>query len=220
MRTNYWEKFEEHCFYHIYNRGINSETIFLSEENHQFFLLKWAKFINPYFDLAAYCLMPNHFHFLVRLKPVTDGINAIIRREGTVKSFKFLEGEISFNDFLEDQFKRLFTSYALAFNKQQERTGSLFQKRFKRVLVKDDFKLWYLLAYIHHNPIQHKFCEKYEDWKYSSFQAFLSHSPTSVIRQEVLSWFDSNDIEKAKKLFLEYHREFLTDRSLADLCLD
>ncbi|MBK8428277.1 MAG: hypothetical protein IPL27_20980 [Lewinellaceae bacterium] len=131
MKFNYWQKFEDNCFYHIYNRGINKETIFKTDENMKFFLKRWKEMIGPYLDVAAFCLMPNHFHFLARVKTLTDEINAAIKKEGTVRAEKFGEGLIDYNDFLEDQFKRLFQSYALAFNKQQERTGSLLQKGSK-----------------------------------------------------------------------------------------
>ena len=70
--------------------------------------------------------MPDHFHFLVKVKPLTDEVKAIIRKEGTVKSTKLLGEEISYNEFLEDQFKRLFSSYVLAFNQERGRKGSLF----------------------------------------------------------------------------------------------
>lgn len=220
MKTNYWEKFEEGCFYHIYNRGINGENLFVTDENKHFFLLRWKDLILPYFDIAAYCLMSNHFHFLARVKPCTEAIKEIITRELTRKSQKFLQNEISYNDFLEDQYKRLFTSYALSFNNQQNRTGSLFQKRFKRVTVKSEFRFWYLLAYIHHNPIHHRFCVNYEDWTYSSYTAFLSNLPTSVIRDEVLTKLDENDREKAIQLFLEHHQEFKIDEDFGSFHLE
>ena len=54
MKINYWEKFEERTFYHIYNRGNNSENLFLSGKNYHFFLRKWRRRINPYFNVYAY----------------------------------------------------------------------------------------------------------------------------------------------------------------------
>ncbi len=220
MKTNYWQKFEENSFYHIYNRGINGENIFLSDDNYQYFLQKWKKLINPYLDVAAYTLMPNHFHFLARVKLQNDWIDKQISKEGTIKSFKFQNQEITFNEFLEDQFKRLFTSYALAFNKQQGRTGSLFQKRFKRVMIKDEYNLWHILAYIHHNPIHHKYCKNYEEWFYSSYNAFFSNSTTSLIRAEVISLFDESDPQRGLLVFKKFHLDFKEDKSKSDLYLE
>jgi REP element-mobilizing transposase RayT len=227
MKLDYWQKLEENCFYHIYNRGINKEIIFKTDENMKFFLKRWKELIEPYLDVAAFCLMPNHFHFLARVKTINEEVKAAIKKEITVRSEKFREGQISYNDFLEDQFKRLFQSYALAFNKQQNRTGSLLQKRFKRISVNDEYKRWHLLAYIHHNPIHHRFQTNYKDWVFSSYNTYLSESPTLIIREEVLAWFDlwheaprllnleglvNVDEGKRRKAtierFVKYHKEF------------
>ena len=59
---------EADCFYHIYNRGINGENIFKSDRNYFFFLNKVSQFLIPVCDIYAYCLMSNHFHFLVKIK--------------------------------------------------------------------------------------------------------------------------------------------------------
>jgi len=102
----------------------------------------------------------------------------------------------------------MFSSYVLAFNKQHKRTGSLLQKRFKRVTIKDDFKLLSMLAYIHHNPIHHKFCNNLSDWKYSSYKTYLSGAPTHIMRSEMLRYFDKFNIKKSKELFIEYHENY------------
>jgi len=212
-KTNYWQKFEGNLNYHIYNRGINGISIFQKEENYFYFLRKWKILIHPFFETMAYCLMPNHFHFLVKVKPLSPELIEIIQKMETSKSRKMINEEIVFNDFLEDQFKRLFSSYALAFNKQENRTGSLFQKRFKRVSISNEFKMWHLLAYIHHNPIHHRFERNFEDWKFSSYTTYLSDQPTLIVRGKVLDWFDGN-MEKAKGLFLKYHHGFKVDKGM------
>ena len=214
MKFNYWEKFEEESFYHIYNRGINRTSIFLSDDNKYYFLGKWKTLICPYFDTIAYCLMDNHFHFLVKVKSMNEVIKDQIRTEGTSKSMKFLKGEINHNDFLEDQFKRLFSAYVLAFNKQQERTGSLLQKRFKRIKVKNEWKLFYLIAYIHHNPIHHKFCRHFGQWKFCSYQSYLSSDPDFINQKEILTLFDKEDPQLAKLLFTKFHLSFKMEKSL------
>ena len=219
MKVNYWHKFEEGAFYHVYNRGIDGQDLFFSDENCIYFLKKWKEKLNPYVAVAAYCLIPNHFHFLIRIKPIMESIKHL-KKEGTSKSVKLLNGEINYNIFLEDQFKRLFSSYTLSLNKQIGRTGSLFQKRFKRVHVKDENKLWYLLAYIHHNPIHHGLCKEYEEWKYGSYNSFFSDKPTSIIRKEVLTWFDPSDAKNSRKLFLKYHRNFKYDAKIEKFLFD
>ncbi len=60
--------FLESEFYHLYNRGNQQQTIFFNTENYLYFLRKVRRDIVPYCDILAYCLMPNHFHFLIRVK--------------------------------------------------------------------------------------------------------------------------------------------------------
>ncbi|HSM57092.1 MAG TPA: hypothetical protein VK879_13145 [Candidatus Sulfomarinibacteraceae bacterium] len=62
----YKEPLAPGTYYHIYNRGINDEIIFKEERNYPFFLKKMAHYILPVAEVYAYCLLPNHFHLLVR----------------------------------------------------------------------------------------------------------------------------------------------------------
>ncbi len=59
-------------YYHIYNRGNNRENIFIEERNYRYFLKLYAKYIEPIAHTYAYCLLRNHFHFLVRIKTVEE----------------------------------------------------------------------------------------------------------------------------------------------------
>ena len=73
-------------YYHIYNRGINGEVIFREERNYPYFLQLYAKYITPIAETYAYCLLSNHFHFLLRLNDTADeqtGPVSADRRSGT-----------------------------------------------------------------------------------------------------------------------------------------
>jgi len=220
MRINYWQSFEENCFYHIYNRSNNKETIFRSDDNYKFFLKRWVEYLSPYFDTYSYALIPNHFHFTVKVHPVDDLFREAVTQEKTVAGLKFLEGTLALDEFLEDQMKRFLTSYAKAFNKQQNREGSVFQKRFKRVAARTGHHLLYLIAYHHHNPIHHKLVKNYDEWKYSSYLAFLSGASTKICRQEVLDLFFPGDRNKAVRDFVEYHRAFQLDKKMEFLMME
>ncbi len=212
-RVNYWQDLEPDIIYHIYNRAVGKENIFSKQENYVYFLQKW-KTLLPYLDVYAYCLMPNHFHFLVRVKPLDEALRQHAHKQMTRKSESLLNGILSYSDYLEDQFKRLFSSYALAYNKQEGRNGTLFQKRFKRVAVSEGYKQQYLLAYIHHNPLHHRFCKSYEEWRYSSWKAYIQlHKPSLLNRVAVLAWF-SEENGLATKSFLRYHQDFRLDRDI------
>ena len=65
-----------------------------------------------------------------------------------------------------------------------------------------------LICYIHHNPIHHGIVENYEDWKYSSYNAFHADKPTNISKSKVLTWLGSGDKEIGKRHFLQYHHDF------------
>jgi hypothetical protein len=110
---------------------------------------------------------------------------ATISAEDTAKARAYLKGDVLINAFYEDQFKRFFTSYSRAFGKLYSRKGSLFQAKFKRVILRDRERLLDKLLYVHHNPIHHRFYDNYTDWPHSSYQAFFQmgngiHKPYGV----------------------------------------
>jgi REP element-mobilizing transposase RayT len=220
MPVNYWEKLEAGVTYHIYNRSVGNDNLFFQEGNYAYFIEKWKEYL-PYMDVYAYCLMPNHFHFLAQVKSIAEeDLQAHLKRQCTVKSEAFLTGKIVYSEYLEDQVKRGCSSYALAVNKQQGRHGTLFQKRFKRISVKTEHRLCYLLAYIHHNPIHHRFVEEYSAWKYSSWAAYKNlNLPSSINRITPLSWFDK-DVEIAKSSFFQYHEAFKLDKEMEQEGID
>lgn len=68
---------ETEYFYHIYNRGVNGEIIFKNNDNYTYFLSKVKKYLTPVSDIYAYCLLPNHFHFLIRIKEESELKNLV-----------------------------------------------------------------------------------------------------------------------------------------------
>jgi hypothetical protein len=87
-------------------------------------------------------------------------------------------------------FANLFGTYTKAFNKSYQRTGSLFEKPFRRKLVENDRYFTALVVYIHRKPQEHGFVTDFRDWPYLSYQAVLSEKPTRVQRDTVLDWFN------------------------------
>jgi putative transposase len=182
---------QENCFYHIYNRGNNKENIFLSDNNYSYLLRKFNKYLNNFIEVYAYCLMPNHFHFLIKIK------ENFIKNEGETFNTNLLPVEKAFRDF--------FITYVKAFNVLYSRTGSLFQYEFKRKIITDEKYFVRVIAYIHNNPVRKKLCENVSNWKYSSYNAILSSKSTNLKREEVLSFF-----ENSKEEFIEYHKLYST----------
>jgi hypothetical protein len=100
------------------------------------------------------------------------------------------------SEIISRQFSHLFNCYAQAFNKENNRKGSLFYNRFKRKLVDDDKYLRKLIHYIHFNPVRHGFVDKVNDWEYSSYQTLISTKETILKRNKVLELF--GDIKNFK----------------------
>lgn len=145
-------------FYHIYNRGNNKIKIFLSERNYLYFLQKVHTFIKPNCRILAWCLMPNHFHFLI----YTNSKSTEIIKKHNQMITRLMEG-----------FRNLLSIYTQAFNKQQRRTGSLFTKNTKvKLLDHQSDQPFICFNYIHQNPLRAKLVNKLEDWEFSSFRDY------------------------------------------------
>jgi len=173
-------------YYHIYNRANGSENLYRSNENYRYFLRQYAKYIEPIADTYAYCLMPNHFHFLVKIKSFLE-LDRWVETEEPSKSSKPLEGLLSL------QFSHLFNSYTQAFNRQHGRKGSLFSPNFKRKEIDSDEYLLKVIHYIHHNPVHHGFVNELSNWPFSSYNSVILNKPTLVRREEVIALFDNID---------------------------
>ncbi|MBL7815476.1 MAG: hypothetical protein JNL70_10710 [Saprospiraceae bacterium] len=187
MKTNTQPIQPDYC-YHIYNRGINGETLFKQERNYAFFLKQYAKFIEPIAKTYAYVLMNNHFHLLVKIKSEVQ-----IRQAFPTK------GKTTIEHLIGQQFAKLFSSYAQAINRQEKRTGGLFEECFRRKPVLTENYAAQAVYYIHHNPQKHQFVSDFRDYPYSSFRTFIQEGQTRIPREEVFDWFGG------KKTFLAYH---------------
>jgi REP element-mobilizing transposase RayT len=186
-------------FYHIYNRGNNKQHIFFEEKNYRHFLNLFDKYLSSFVDVYAYCLMPNHFHFLVKVKefPQTSEVfktSDVLQQRGSKKLTP-----------LEKGFKDFFISYSKGINKAYDRTGSLFQAKFKKKEIVDNSYFTSIIQYIHVNPVKAKLCSQYEDYKFSSYNAIITNGPTHVKREEVLEWFGN------KNIFVKVHEEKKVD---------
>ena len=178
--------------YHIFNHANGFENLFVNEGNYQFFLRKYALYINPIADTFAYCLMPNHLHFCVRIKN-EEALFEYFRQSKSSESFKLSEGSAQLSNLLSHCFGNLFNSYAQAFNKQQSRRGNLFVSNFKRKEVASDRYFAHAIHYIHYNPVHHDFVLHPAEYPHSSFIGLLSDKPTHLCRTEVLDFFGGRD---------------------------
>ena len=204
-------------FYHIYNRGINGENIFIEERNYVHFLNLCEKYIEPVADVFAYCLLRNHFHVLVRIKTEQETLKVFSKDIRYCKQKRLaINCETLEKEFLEfwdeklkypsKKFSDFFNAYAKAINATYGRTGSLFQHPFGRVIVTGDMQFYRIVTYIHQNPQKHGFVDDFRDWKYSSYGVILSDKPTHLKREDVMEWFGD-----AKK-FQSHHAKWITEK--------
>ncbi len=174
--------FEPNNFYHIYNRGNNREDLFKEERNYVYFLQLWARYLEPFVETHAYALLPNHFHVVFRIRPTA--------------SQSLVVGGLS------KAFASCFKAYAQAVNVQYGRTGSLFQKRFRRKHIDTDQYLHNAICYVNTNAQKHGFARDFVRYPHTSYASILSDRPTLLARKAVLAFFDG------REGFVHWHRQY------------
>lgn len=174
--------------YHIFNRGVNKSKIFFSQRDYKRFLLaakhyriKNSKFsyvkpnndpvslasptasievnIQPKVEILAYCLMPNHFHFLIK---------------------QLSDGGITF------YMRRFMNSYAHYVNIKYKRVGPLFQGRFKSVLIESDEQLLHVSRYIHLNPLVSDLVSDLNEHPWSSYFAYVQNEKDGLSSPDLI----------------------------------
>lgn len=217
--------FENNHIYHIFNRGVEKRNIFLKEGDYLHFIhdlfelnnqskspnithyFKNLRISSPKFskkprellvEILAFTLMPNHFHLLLKQK-VENGIPRFLQKLGT--------------------------GHAMFFNKKYDRVGSLFQGKFKAILVDKDEYLIHLLNYIHFNPLKLNLRDKtfkvLSSYRWSSFLDYIGEKnfPSVTSREFLFSFFNSEEKYKveAQEWLKEKDKHILT---IKDFILD
>ncbi len=200
---NIREPVEPDTYYHIYSHAVGNENLFREDENYRYFLKKYAEYLNPISETFAYCLMPNHFHFLIRIKSKEELIQLYSEKYPRFKDPPGFQNTEGLNKLIRQNSLHIgnfFNAYSKAYNKKYNRKGPLFVPDFFRKPVYSADYLQKLVHYIHFNPVHHGFVSDLRDWKYSSFESFFSPKATSICRETVIEWFD--DLAN----FLYFHR--------------
>ena len=189
MKTNI-EPLQPESFYHIYNRGINGENIFKEERNYLYFLQRYAHHIEPFAETYAYCLLKNHFHILIKTRS-EDSIRTYFSEQSTRQTDGIKHHDKSIQWIYGNAFASFFKSYAISINKTYNRTGSLFEEPFRRILVDSNNYFTELIYYIHHNPQKHGFVKDFKEYPHSSYHSHLRTTLTKLKRDEVINWFEN-----------------------------
>lgn len=221
--------------YHLYNHENGGDNLFREEENFRYFLRKWKQHIDAVVDTLAYCLMPNHFHFMVTVKGRELLVKEMLeKRSDKLKKLNLrglsedssleeiekyiqdlrgikpsnLEGlDDTLSTYIIQQFSNLFNGYTKAINKRYQRYGSLFAPRFRRKVVDSATYRMQLLAYVHCNAVLHGFETFPQGWEYSSYNAYLENG----------TWkrYFSDDF-RSREEFEKFHRDYLSKKADKD----
>lgn len=185
MENRKYKEFAPGVITHIYNRGNNKEKIFFDESDYRALLyrisltlgftqdeLKNEKLLSvPYsririenqgknhFKIHAFCLMPNHFHFIIEQHGKTS---------------------------LSTLMSKIFISYAMYINKKYNRVGHLLQDRFKSNLIENDEQLMWTSAYIHMNPVKDKMVSSPEKYEWSSYRDYIGERNLPITSTDLL----------------------------------
>ena len=196
-------------YYHVYNRGVEKREIFLDDQDYTAFLYLLKYYFSPNqkinqhpltrvsnttlirprplanvsseIELLAYCLMPNHFHLLV--KQITSrGMPKLLQS--------------------------LITTYVMYFNRRCDRVGHLFQSTYKAALIQEDPHLLHVSRYIHLNPTELTGSDPVS-YPYSSYPYYLGKKKSSWVKPDfILSYFDTSRNQPELNKFLSY-QEFV-----------
>ncbi len=196
-------------YYHIYTHAVGGRNLFKEADNYDYFLHQYDRFISPVADTFAWALMPNHVHFLIRVKK--DVVYKYSNVDGSMDAVKFNEHKWETIDLsaceapdkvkipkAEKHFAHLFNSYARHFNKKYNMRGALFERPFQRKQVENTEYLKRLILYIHNNPVHHGFCSHPVEYPWTSYLTCVSLKPTKLNRDEVLGWFNAMGEFKTK----------------------
>ncbi len=216
--NNRYKLYVDNTYYHCYNRGVEKRIIFQDDQDYKTFL-SYLKFylsdpslrgqssksfhsqqLSNHFskiELIAYCLMPNHFHLLIK-QTNQDSMTRFIRA--------------------------LCTRYSIYFNKRYNRVGSLYQGRYKAVLVDNEMQFLYLTKYIHRNPLSLVGNDptKLTDYTYSSYHNYLNIIHQDWVNPENITYrYSPKNPNNTYRSFVEESKELATEiTTLGNITLD
>ncbi len=180
MNNRDYKEFAENEIYHIYNRGVGKIAIFKDDEDFKVFLFRLKENLFPElinkngapkssyrrkilppnsFDLISYCLMPNHFHLLIKQNS---------------------------NIPISTLISKLCTGFSKYFNKKHNRVGSLFQDKFKSVRIQKNEQLLWTSFYIHNNPKKAGMVTNLSDYIWSSYPDYAGLRNGTLCKKDII----------------------------------
>ena len=174
------ENFIKDAYLHIYNHAIEDLNLFNEKQDYIKCLIKIKSKIKIYpATVFAYCLMPNHYHFLIR----QDSDKPIYR---------------IFND--------VFAGYVQYYNRKYNRKGHLFQHPLQHIAVNNDKYLIHLCLYIHYNPVKAGIVKNPENWIFSNYLEWIGKRNGTLFSDELQKNYDITS-ELYEEMMEEYNEE-------------
>jgi len=153
-------------FYHLYGRALaKNGKLFYQARNYDSFLKNFSKYLGDYLDIWSYCLMPDHFHFLVRVKLKVDTT-------------------------ITDRWHEFANYFSELINKQENRCGNLFQKGPQFLRIENKSHLLTMVKYINYNPVFHGLVDNPSDWRHSSHTKSINDRLKHVEINKLMTIFD------------------------------
>ena len=186
--------FEVDKTYHIYNRS--NETVFYTNDNYLYFLSKVNRLVLPFADILAWCLMPNHFHFL--LTPNVEGCDYV--EEKHRPNVQNLSKNIG----------TLLSSYTKAINKLKDRKGKLFAHNTQAKCLNEQMNNDYLIDtcfhYVHQNPVRAGLCNHMKDWQFCSYLDYLGKRKGKLVSKNMayeMLHFDEGTFKEQSEFLID-----------------
>jgi REP element-mobilizing transposase RayT len=169
--------------YHLYNRGPGKHNLFFEDYNYQYVICRMTTY-SPSLKVTiiAYCLMPNHYHLLVRQ-----------------------DDEIPVAELP----KRVFGGYSRAVNKRYGWSGTIFEGRYQAKMVSTSSHLCHLCRYIHANPVKDGLVDEIDEWPYSNYPEWVGKRKSALVNREFIDdlFGSSTNYEEFVREYMESQQE-------------
>ena len=193
--------------YHVYNQGNNRQKIFYARENYLFFLEKMRVHLLKHCELVAWCLMPNHFHWMIYVPEVYCQEITDFENKSNLQP-------------INKGISTLLSSYTNAINKSYSRTGSLFRKRTKSKCLnapdlRDDYYPLICFLYIHQNPLASELSDSLEGWPFSSYRDYAGVRTGKLCSLELAR--ELLDLPDNEQKFMQFSYQTLNEKAIENI---
>ncbi|MEZ4865824.1 MAG: transposase [Caldilineaceae bacterium] len=156
-------------YYHFYNRGRSRLSIFHGDSDYLQVLYKIKEYLQKFeLTMIAYCLMPNHYHFLVR-------------QDGELRAGLLPQS--------------IFNSYAKSYNHRYKHSGTIFEGNYRVKLVDRIDYLLHLCRYIHANPVKDGIAANLTLWPYSNYLEWIEARDGTIVDRAFVHTYFQNPVE-------------------------